>query len=63
MLSIATRTIWSLQRGSKLLRARRTAFNSKKFMWRRLSGSDQTALAVESPKCAPQPSFEASVNS
>ena len=24
---------------------------------------DQTPLAVESPKCAPQPSFEASVNS
>ena len=31
-------------------------------MWRRLSGSDQMPLAVESPKCAPQPSFEASVN-
>ena len=43
--------------GLKLLRARKTAFSPRKLIWRRLSMSDHTPLAVESPKCAPQPLF------
>ena len=48
VLSIDTNTVWSLQRCSKFLRARKTAFNSKK-----LYGGDFICLTKCLLQCSP----------
>ena len=62
VLSVATRTTFPCTMCWKLFNASNTAFSSRKFICSWLSGTDQVPLAVKSPKWAPQPSFEASVN-